>query len=739
MNSNYLSVALGAIALAACAPATSDSGSTSAPVERRGVDYQTLDVGYQQACSIQNGQIQCWQQGYGTWTVALQNVVSIALAKLGDGINFPTNYALLGNGTVYLFSACPTCGSPVQVSGLSNITALSANIDHACALRADGIGFCWGNNASGQLGNGTVGGSSATPVQISRSNLVGISAGYDATCAVDGVGLVYCWGANTQGENGNTGGATGTPTQVGGVYSAIQVSAGRYHACVTKSDGTAWCWGWNPWGQLGNGTTQSSATPVQVSLPSSAHTISAGNGFSCAVVDAGTVYCWGANFNHDALGGLNQTQDYYTTPQWAYIGGGVDAIGLWANGGCARDGNGSVNCWGDGGGPNLVYDASNSTSWLPNGAYNPGSGLAAKIAGGYAHTCALKIGGEVKCWGLNNHGQLGTGNTNNSSLPQPLNGPGTAIDLAAGNAHTCMVVSTGQVLCWGYNYYGQLGVGDTYDRHYPTEVPGIEDAIAVTAQAFTTCVLHSNGTLSCFGYGSEGELGNGTNTFSSPTPVPVSNITGVTAISSSGSGYHTCAVRGSLSLLSCWGWNAYGQLGNGNTTNSNVPVAVAGGRLGLGNTRSLAAGAYHTCAAFTGNGVRCWGSGTDGELGNGAWNNSSTSVLVSYSTGWSDVDLTAGYHFTCARLADGTAKCWGWNYYGQIGDNGTGNTNIPITVAAPDGGPVVNIAAIGAGSEHACLIQANDTAQCWGGDFYGQLGNGSFSQQLIPGPVTNFP
>jgi alpha-tubulin suppressor-like RCC1 family protein len=723
-----------------------EGASQAQPIVRRGTAQPTFAVGHRAACTVTNGQIQCWQQGYNgnaPWTVTgLQQVTSIALAKWLDTFNPALNLAVLSNGSVWSFSTCPTCNiAPAQISGLANIVAVAVGTYHACALRADGVAWCWGSNASGQLGNGAIGGSS-TPVQVTQTDLIAIAAGFDDTCAIDALGTAYCWGANTSGELGNSGGATGTPTAVSGISNAVQIDLGKYVTCVARADGSAWCWGNNGWAQLGNGTIGgSSSSPVQVALGSNVHSISIGNGFDCALVDGGAAYCWGANFNQDALGGQNQTSSYYSTPQPVYNVSGATAIGVWINGGCAQRSDGTVACWGDGNGPNLAYVYGTPPSnTLPNTVAGIGGSIAEKVAGGYAHTCGLRKDGTVKCWGLNNRGQLGVGNTNNSSLPELVPGLGSVIDLAAGNAHSCAVLGSGSVLCWGANSYGQLGVGDTSDRSAPTTVFGISDAIAVTAQAFTTCALHSNGTVSCWGYGSDGELGNGMNSSSAVTPVAVSNLTGITAISASAAGYHTCAISATFGSLSCWGWNYYGQLGNGNTMNSNLPVTVAGGWFGLGIARSVAAGAYHTCAAINnGGGVRCWGSGTDGELGNGAYNNSPTEVQVSFSASWTDVDLSAGYHFTCARFTDGSAKCWGWNYYGTIGDNGTGSTNLPISVAAPDGGPLLDIVAIGSGSDHSCLIQSSGGAMCWGGDFYGQLGNGSTNQQLIPGPVTSFP
>ena len=218
--------------------------------------------------------------------------------------------------------------------------------------------------------------------------------------------------------------------------------------------------------------------------------------------------------------------------------------------------------------------------------------------------------------------------------------------LAAGTYHSCALVSSGTVKCWGLNEHGQLGDGTTALSLTAVAVSGISTATALTAGNEDTCAMLSGGTVKCWGLNGSGELGNGT-TSDSSTPVAVSGISTATAVSAGG--YHTCALLAG-GTVKCWGFNAYGQLGNGTTTGSSTPVAVSG----ISTAIAISAGEVHSCALLSGGTVECWGNNGNGELGNGTTTDSSTPVTVSgISTATA---LTAGAYYTCAVLSGGTVK-----------------------------------------------------------------------------------
>ncbi len=187
--------------------------------------------------------------------------------------------------------------------------------------------------------------------------------------------------------------------------------------------------------------------------------------------------------------------------------------------------------------------------------------------------------------------------------------------------------------------------------------------------------------------------------------------------------YHTCAlVNGGVQ---CWGSNSNGQLGNDSTSESHVPVAVSGLAVGA---QSLAPGGWHTCALVN-DGVKCWGMGAQGQLGNGSTADSLVPVGVSGLTSGVQA-IAAGFLHACA-LVDGGVRCWGANYYGQLGNDSPGDSSTPVDVQGLTSGAQ----AIAAGLIHTCAI-VNGGVQCWGNNDSGQLGNNSTTGSPVPVAVS---
>ena len=298
-----------------------------------------------------------------------------------------------------------------------------------------------------------------------------------------------------------------------------------------------------------------------------------------------------------------------------------------------------------------------------------------------------------------------------------------AVNFDTGGLHTCALIEGGTVSCWGYNYYGQLGNNSKTDSTVPTPVYSVDgngfSASTVSAGYYHTCALISDGTVKCWGYGSYGQLGNGGSS-SSAVPVPVSGLSN--AIDVSAGDYHTCALIDDGTVV-CWGDGAYGRLGNGGTNNKYSPVPV----IGLVDVTALSAGGDHSCAVTFSGTVYCWGGGSDGQLGNGYTSNSGVPVAVS---GLSDaVAVSAGFSHTCALASDGTVYCWGKGSYGALGSGSPLGRNVAVAV------PGLIATAISAGADHTCALTANATVYCWGKDYYGQLGNGATSDVQVPIPV----
>jgi alpha-tubulin suppressor-like RCC1 family protein len=364
------------------------------------------------------------------------------------------------------------------------------------------------------------------------------------------------------------------------------------------------------------------------------------------------------------------------------------------------------------------------------------------IAAGQFHTCAVTSSGAVLCWGSNQFGQLGNGNTTNSSAPVPVTGLSSGVvSIAAGQSHTCALTNTGYVWCWGDNASGQLGNGTLFQSGFPVQVLDptghvpLSGVISIASGQSHTCAATNLGAALCWGDNSEGELGNGTNSQSNLS-VSVSGLSSGVAAISAGSNF-TCALT-TTGGVSCWGEGGSGQLGNGSAINSATPVAVLNstGSAPLAGVLAINSGFENTCAVVSSQAVLCWGANNSDQLGNGT--NSTTTpqsnipVNVLSSAGQSAltgvIAITGGLDDNCALTSSGAALCWGANGSGELGNGGNSNAATPVPVTGLSKGVV----AIAAGQSHTCSVTSAGEALCWGSDVEGQLGNGTNNPSSIP-------
>jgi alpha-tubulin suppressor-like RCC1 family protein len=346
--------------------------------------------------------------------------------------------------------------------------------------------------------------------------------------------------------------------------------------------------------------------------------------------------------------------------------------------------------------------------------------VATQVSAGYAFTCAV-FAGAAKCWGANAFGQLGDGTNADSALPVGVVGLSTGvIAVAAGAEHACAVTSVGGISCWGANLHGQLGDGTTHDSNIPVSVVGLSGIIAASSGGSFSCALGGNGPrVRCWGADSVGQLGDGATTDSS-TPVAVAGLDGDIAAIASGL-EHSCAI-GTGGVTRCWGYNDDGQLGNGSISDSHVPVAIAGfsaSLLGLGGDKS--------CAVSRAGGAFCWGGNQLGQLGNGTYDNSTAPAAVSGASA-GIAGIFGGLNHACAFNRSGRIACWGYNNKGQLGDGVTYSGARPVDVFGLTSGVMSG----GAGWEHTCAVMASGGIKCWGSNDRGELGNGTTSDSLVP-------
>jgi len=353
------------------------------------------------------------------------------------------------------------------------VVQISTGLGHTCALVAGGRAKCWGYNGSGQVGDGTTVNRHA-PVDVMDgtgsaplTGIASISAGGDATCALMASGEVLCWGYNGQGELGDgttTNRALPAPVRnpgnTGNLSGVSEVDVGQFTSCVRTNAGGMLCWGWDYRGALGNDLAESgSALPVQVQgLTSGVTAISVGS-HTCAV-HGGAGKCWGRNDRWET-GGTTLTDHAYVPRTISGLEAGVTAISAGQGNTCAIQ-NGAAKCLGRGGSGQIGNGAWADAN-VPTQVQGLLSGVT-DIAAGRATICAIH-GGNPVCWGDNY--AIGTDTMTNHSTPQSVGGlPGVA-DIDIGSDVGCAMIGSGEMKCWGNNYYGALGTGDTDDYYVP--------------------------------------------------------------------------------------------------------------------------------------------------------------------------------------------------------------------------------------------------------------------------------
>jgi alpha-tubulin suppressor-like RCC1 family protein len=328
---------------------------------------------------------------------------------------------------------------------------------------------------------------------------------------------------------------------------------------------------------------------------------------------------------------------------------------------------------------------------------------------------------SVSAWGFNNTGQLGDGTTTIALSPVSVTELPSAKALAAGQNHSLAVANDGTVWAWGWNDNGQLGNGTTTSSSTPVQVTGLTGITAVEAGNSFSLALRGDGTVWAWGRNDYGQLGNGS-TSASTTPVQVSGLTNVTAIAAD-EGDSALALLADGTVWA-WGYNYFGQLGNGTTTNSLVPVQVPG----LVGVKAIAIAVSHGLALRTDGTVWAWGDNAMGELGDGATTNSLVPVQANI-TGVTGIATTDGS--SVAVRSDQTVWSWGWNDYGQLGNGTTTGSLVPVQAVGLTG-----ITAVDGGQVQEMALQSDGTVWAWGYNQVGQLGDGSMTDSSVPVQVT---
>jgi alpha-tubulin suppressor-like RCC1 family protein len=381
-----------------------------------------------------------------------------------------------------------------------------------------------------------------------------------------------------------------------------------------------------------------------------------------------------------------------------------------------------------------------------------------QVAMGSDHTCVLLINGDVRCWGKNDQGQLGLGNTGTLGDDEPVISVSPVRfpvgfrvkQIAAGSFHTCALSDEGKVICWGENSSGELGQGDrvnrggtpetTPDRLDFVDISPVKQIISGVSSKHTCAILESN-AVKCWGLNASGQLGLGNKTNLGDNPSEISQTAPIDLGTSlvkqfSVSGRTSCALLEDKTLH-CWGNNSFGQLGYGNTSDfgDEIGEKPISKRVEISNVTQISVGNVHTCALISTGKVHCWGASNTGQLGygNGATvgDNELPETEGFVEIGADVKQISAGVTQTCVLQKDHQVRCWGNGDSGQLG---YGNTNTIGLLEKPNSvAPVqVNtdntqgkIIKVFSGSSRTCVLFESANIKCWGINGAGQLGYGN--------------
>lgn len=612
---------------------TSRTAPSEAPIAlpRRAV---ALSAGYVHACVIlDDGRVTCWGSNgsgeLGVDTGGSSRAAPVAPIDLGEraiaiSAGYNSTCAILEGGDV----TCWGDNSRGQLGYGDTMRrfatgeaidlgrpAIAVDTDESttCAILDNGALKCWGSNGSGQLGIGTSGDEETAPLEDPidlGGPAVKVSIGNSSVCAVLANGQAKCWGSPP-----NLGvypynsfyAPQATPIPFEERVVDIANFGSSSHACALLVGGNLSCWGSGGSGALGYGNTNSYYAPrnANVVFPEGTKPLSirTRSPRSCAVLDNGDVTCWGYS-GRGYEGGSSSSPT--ALPQWdkrVDLLGDATSVELAGGHACALLTDGRVQCWGNNSSGQLGYGDDDTGDFeTPEGNVVELGTTATQIAIGSGVSCALLTGGNVKCWGPNNDGQLGLGLEDDDVLFVPSSTPvslgAAATQIVAGDSHVCALLTGGAVKCWGNNTSGELGIGSEDDAFVPASVTLDEPAIALAATYATTCAILMSGNVTC--WGDIGSINDGDDSNVPAEPFALGGPARAMSVA-----YGDICVILEDGALVCWGANANGQLGLGDDTDRSTP----GEPLAL---RAAAASVHvdggNTCVIYTDDEMQCWGS-----------------------------------------------------------------------------------------------------------------------------------
>jgi cysteine-rich repeat protein len=589
---------------------------------------------------------------------------------------------------------------------------------------------------------------------------VDMALGSDHSCVLFESGQVRCWGVNFYGELGDgTRAERYSHAAVLGIDSAVAIAANQIHSCAVLADGTVRCWGANALvgDGAGEGDQSGVVTPVQVQALTDVAAIALGADHSCAIRRDGAIWCWGGNTNGQL--GNGTTISVFGPAQASDIPGGAQAIsaGGWTS--CALDQEGVAWCWGRARNKTLGVELLDDFRSRP-GAIDGDHRFNSIVSGEY-FSCATKAGGELWCWGyvpslsdpvLATHlvalgtiqevaaGQLHlcvrgagrvrcVGNNSHLQLGRP-DGPITDVPgldgvgrLVAGYNHTCAIDGENTMRCWGNNNWSILGSGALYRSLIPRRVPGLPPLAALAVGTSHACGVTATGSAVCWGDNSFKQVASEAVRPQTAAPFAVPGLAGISQLSAGTN--HSCALLAGQAVY-CWGSNRMHGVGyNCQSDACAVPVLVE-----MYQPTTIAAGGEHSCSRDD-EGPKCWGSNFFGQLGYDTQDRNSSRIpgVLDFDGGQEIQSFSLGTNHSCALSTDGDVFCWGYNGSGQANPENSGaGFQIPRLITE-----ISTATAISAGARHSCALHRDGTAHCWGSSVVNARGEGSnTAASLVP-------
>lgn len=589
----------------------------------------------------------------------------------------------------------------IPIAGVADVTIKSFkhNREIGCVITVNDEGYCWGNNTSGQSGAGVVSNISETPVPIVptgslSSGLKSISISTFKVCALSLTNEAFCWGSGGIGDGAVRNGSgnydavlspvnISTPSLLNG-KNLTEIITSEYNICAKDINNEVYCWSGEY--NAGDGQAAGINSPVAISktgglIGKTFLKIDNNNSSNvCGITSANEIYCWG-------LGGFAQGNGTY----YAQLAPGpiyyhaISNVGL-TNVVFSHHDNLGISCLQKDNGD--FYCKNNEEKYVYNFNFTHNIKKMFFTEDLYAN-CVLTTNNKVFCWG---YGEGFFVNTALDSASTPIEIDHSSLlagktikELGVGSAHACIVASDDKVYCWGKSTAGELGDGLNTSSRTPVALDpasalGTQTVKKLFVKNNLSCVIATDDLVYCWGAMLNGVLGNGA-IADALSPVAVSLPVGVKAKDILMTKYNVCMISLADELY-CWGEGSSGVLGNGGSAVIGTPVAVVmPGSLGV---KKISMSDEFACAIASDDNAYCWGTGVSGEMGNALYTALSPPVAVSKLPGVLDgktvTSISTTAHSACVVASDNKIYCWGGGVDGQLANNISANSNVPVEV-----------------------------------------------------------